>query len=115
MIQTKRIYDPPSKDDGRRVLVMRLWPRGIKKNQIDEWYKELGTELTLIKAWKSGKIDWAEFKKKYLFYIRQEKCKSLIQELAKRGKKEMITLLCSCEDESHCHRSLLKSEIEKYI
>jgi uncharacterized protein YeaO (DUF488 family) len=94
---------------------MRLWPRGVKKNHIDIWYKELGTELELIKAWKSGKIDWSEFKKKYLSYIRQKDFQSLIQELAKRARKETITLLCSCEDESHCHRNLLKSEIEKYI
>ena len=115
MIKTKRIYEPSSKDDGVRILVMRFWPRGVRKNQVDLWYKGLGTEPDLIKAWKSGKIEWSDFKKKYLSYIRQVEHKPIIQELAKRAKEESITLLCSCEDESYCHRSILKSEIERYI
>jgi uncharacterized protein YeaO (DUF488 family) len=59
----KNIYDKPEQSDGKRILVMRLWPRGISKDKIDVWMKELGTEKELIKKWKAGKIDWSHFAK----------------------------------------------------
>ena len=48
--RTKRVYEPREPTDGTRLLVMRLWPRGIKKNHVDAWFKELGAEVPLIKA-----------------------------------------------------------------
>ena len=62
MIKTaKTVYDKPESSDGKRILVMRLWPRGVAKDKVDVWFKELGTEKELIKRWKSGKISWKEF------------------------------------------------------
>jgi uncharacterized protein YeaO (DUF488 family) len=54
----KTIYDPKSKDDGFRVLVMQYWPRGVRKQKVDVWYRDLGTSKELIKAWKAGTITW---------------------------------------------------------
>ncbi len=66
MIKTeKTIYDEVEKSDGARILVMRIWPRGIKKEKIDLWLKELGTENELIKQWKEEKITWAQFTREY--------------------------------------------------
>jgi len=50
MLRTKRVYDPPEKSDGTRVLVMRLWPRGIKKSAVDLWLKDLGAEVGNTRA-----------------------------------------------------------------
>ncbi|MDO8426868.1 MAG: DUF488 family protein [Deltaproteobacteria bacterium] len=54
LVKTKSIYDPPTKDDGLRVLVTRYWPRGVKKEEQDFWLRGMGPIPELIKAWKSG-------------------------------------------------------------
>jgi uncharacterized protein YeaO (DUF488 family) len=105
-VKTKNIYEPAQAGDGFRVLIMRLWPRGVKKEKIDYWEKELGTPPELIKKWKSGSINWSEFSRQYLEFAAAHKDK--IAELASRAKKETITLLCSCHDSKHCHRELLR-------
>jgi uncharacterized protein YeaO (DUF488 family) len=109
----KSIYDPRSKDDGFRVLVMQYWPRGVKKEKIDAWYKDLGTSKELIKAWKAGKVTWPQFKMRYIAELKEKHKQTLVHELAKRAKKEKITLLCGCRDPNTCHRIILKEQIEK--
>ena len=109
----KSIYDPKSPNDGLRVLVMRYWPRGIKKDQVDIWFRDLGTSAELIEAWKSGTISWVGFRKGYLADVKGESMRAIIRELAKRAKTEKITLLCSCRDHTRCHRAILKELIER--
>ncbi len=112
MIKTeKTVYEPKEAKDGVRILVMRIWPRGISKDKVDEWQKELGTEPELIKKWKAGKISWDAFAKEYKESLKGKE--ELLQKLAKEAKKHTLTLLCSCKDEKHCHRYLLKEAIEK--
>lgn len=116
MIKTsKNIYDPPEASDGQRILVMRLWPRGVSKEKlkIATWKKELGTEPDLIKKWKSGSIAWGDFAKAYRAGLKGKE--ALLKELAQEAKKGTVTLLCSCKDEKHCHRYLLREAIEKLI
>ena len=108
----KSIYDPKSRDDGFRVLVMQYWPRGVKKQKIDAWYKDLGTSKELIKAWKAGKMTWPKFKKRYIADLEKRHKQVLIHELARRAEKERVTLLCGCRDPNTCHRSILKEQIE---
>ena len=108
-VRTKRAYDPKAPGDGMRVLVMRLWPRGIKKSRVDIWLKELGAELPLIRAWKSGKVTaWADFRRRYLAGLRKAAARAQLRELKALAKKGGVTLLCACPDESRCHRGLLK-------
>jgi len=109
----KSIYDPQSKSDGSRVLVMQYWPRGVKKERIDEWYRDLGTSKELIKAWKEKQITWSQFKKRYITQLKDQNKQPLIRQLAQRAKIERITLLCSCSDPNKCHRSILKEQIMK--
>ncbi|MGI0091880.1 MAG: DUF488 domain-containing protein [Nitrososphaerales archaeon] len=114
MIKTeKSIYDKPEKSDGERILVMRYWPRGISKDKIDLWMKELGTDKDLIKKWKSGKITWNEFKKWYKKELGGKQ--DLLTDLANRSKRGDITLLCTDKDAEHCHRTILGEEIEKIV
>jgi uncharacterized protein YeaO (DUF488 family) len=114
MIKTeKTIYDPQDKTDGKRILVMRLWPRGISKEKIDTWAKEVGTEPELIKKWKAGKISWKDFSHEYMKSLKGKE--PFLKELAAEAKHHTITLLCSCKDENHCHRSLLKKAIEAFL
>lgn len=114
-VQTKRVSEPASAQDGRRILVMSLWPRGVKKSRVDEWQRELGTPLELIRKWKSAKITWPELRKGYLASLKQPAQRKSLAALVGLARKECITLLCSCADESRCHRTLLKKVIEKAL
>jgi uncharacterized protein YeaO (DUF488 family) len=110
-IQTaKTVYEPPSKEDGKRILVMHIWPRGIAKTRVDTWFKELGTEEPLIKAWKSNQISWEAFRKSYLKSLlgKEEK----LEELAQEACHGPISLLCGCKDEHRCHRIILRELLE---
>lgn len=107
----KTIYDRPEESDGKRILVMTMWPRGIKKEKVDLWIKELGTPREVIKKWKSGEIPWREVAKEYRKVLRKHQVQLL--DLLKLSKVGDITLLCSCKDPEKCHRSLLAREIAK--
>jgi uncharacterized protein YeaO (DUF488 family) len=109
----KSIYDLKSGDDGLRVLIMRYWPRGVRKEKVDVWFRDLGTSPELIKRWKSGKMTWEEFRKKYLAELKSKDKQETIRELATRAKIEKVTLLCGCHDANRCHRSILKQYIER--
>ncbi|HZW85575.1 MAG TPA: DUF488 family protein [Nitrososphaerales archaeon] len=111
MIKTKSVYDPAEKSDGKRVLVMTLWPRGVKKEKVDLWLKELGTPRELIRKRKSGKIAWPAFAREYQKSLAGKE--ELLVALATESKETTLTLLCTEKDESQCHRSLLKAIIER--
>ena len=114
MIKTdKTVYDKPERSDGKRILVMRIWPRGISKDKVDVWMKDLGTERDLITKWKSGKISWSDFAKEYRKSLRGKE--EVLKELARESEKQDITLLCTDKDAAHCHRTLLAAEIGKFV
>jgi uncharacterized protein YeaO (DUF488 family) len=110
MIRTKRIYDPPSPEDGYRLLIMRLWPRGVRRAAVDGWEKDLGPSRELLTSFRAGKLGWEDLAARY----REEM--STREELLGRyrdlGRRETLTLLCSCQDEARCHRTLLKEILE---
>ena len=106
----KTVYDPPEPSDGKRVLVMTLWPRGVSKGKVDVWMKDLGTRRETIKRWKAGKITWAEFTKEYRKSLKGKE--NLLRQLSAESKKGAVTLLCTEKDYTRCHRSLLKEAIE---
>ena len=109
-LHTKRIYDPPAPEDGYRLLVMLLWPRGIRKDKIDAWNKDLAPSEKLRRTYIRGGLAWEVYAKAYLeeMISRQEP----LAEVARRAQKQTVTLLCSCQDESRCHRTLLKGLVE---
>ena len=109
----KSVYSPPERSDGRRILVMTPWPRGVSKDRVDAWMKELGTPRDLIRRWKDGKISWSEFKLDYRKSLNGKEM--VLKELANDARKGTITLLCLEKDPALCHRTILKEEIEKYL
>jgi uncharacterized protein YeaO (DUF488 family) len=106
----KSVYSSPEPSDGKRILVMTLWPRGVSRDKIDVWMKELGTPKELIKRYKSGKMTWAEYSRAYRESL--EGKETLLKELAVESKNGTITLLCTERDPTSCHRSILKEAIE---
>lgn len=114
MIKTeKNVYEPREASDGRRILVMRLWPRGVARSHVDEWLKDLGSSRKLIEDWKRERIGWAEAKRRYQEEMKDPEKQKLIRALAERGRKETLTLLCGCRDPNRCHRAILKELIDR--
>ncbi len=113
MIKTARVYDPPSPNDGYRLLVMRLWPRGVRKDAVDGWEKELGPSTELLRAYRDGRIGWREFACRYRAEVGAKR--ELLDDLSRRARVGVATLLCGCEDESRCHRGLLKAMVQRQV
>src|SRR5437660_7805924 len=119
-ITTKRWNDPRNARDGWRVLICRYRPRALpKKDETwDAWYSQLGPSRELHADFygkNSPPITWDEYRRRYLAEMHGEEQQELISGLADlvlEGKT--ITLLCSsaCEDETRCHRTLLRELIE---
>ncbi len=107
----KSVYSPPDPSDGERILVMTLWPRGVSKDKVDRWIKELGTPKDLIKRYKAGEMSWDEYSKEYRRSLKGKE--PILRELASKSKVNTITLLCTEKDPGACHRSLLKEAIEE--
>lgn len=110
-IRTKRIYEPVASDDGERVLIMRLWPRGIRKERVSVWLKELGPVPELLRAYLDEQISWEQYVPRYLAGLARPEAEAAIAEVQRRGATGRVTLLCGCPDETRCHRSLLKAHL----
>jgi uncharacterized protein YeaO (DUF488 family) len=102
LIRTKRVYEQATREDGYRILVDRLWPRGVRKDKakVDLWLKEIAPSNDLRKRFCHDPEKWEEFKKKYETELKQN------QELLRRIKqtekdKGVVTLLYSAKDEEH--------------
>lgn len=107
-IRLKRAYDPPAEADGRRILVDRLWPRGIARAdaKIDDWMKELapGTELRKWFGHDPGR--WVEFQRRYRAEIAgQEEKLGALRQLAEQGP---VTLVYGARDEEHNNAVVLR-------
>ena len=102
MIKVKRVYEKPERDDGWRVLVDRLWPRGMKKEaaHLDAWLKEVAPSDELRKWFGHDPEKWSEFQKKYRVELGKQK--ELIAELKQMEKqKGTLTLLFGAKDQEH--------------
>ena len=108
MIAIKRVYEPKTKTDGTRVLIMRLWPRGIRKTHVDIWLTELGPVLPLMRAFRSGRISWTEYRRRYRKGLARPEAQAPLATVRAYEKSGRVTLLCGCPDENRCHRSLLR-------
>ncbi len=114
MIRIERIYNPV-KGDGLRILVDRLWPRGLTKDEakIDLWLKELGPSNELRKWYGHDPARWVEFKKKFFQELDQKK--ELVEQILIREKEEDLILLYGAKDEEHNNAVALKEYIETIL
>lgn len=114
MIKIKRAYDPEEKDDGYRILVDRLWPRGIKKSElaIDEWAKELAPSAELRRRFSHDPSRWNDFKKSYRMELRSAEARSKIDSLAMLARRKTVTLIYSARDIEHNNAVVLKEVLD---
>ena len=114
-IRTGRVYAAAGRRDGARVLIMRLWPRGIRKARVDRWLKELGPSLPLLRAFRRGDLGWAAYRRRYLAGLARAPAQAALDEVRALVRRRTVTLLCGCADESRCHRTLLRIYVAKRV
>lgn len=112
MIQVKRAYEPASKSDGARFLVERLWPRGVRKEDlhVEEWLKEVAPSTELRKWFHHEPAKWREFRQRYFREL--EKHPDVWQPLLARSRKGRVSLVYSSHDAEHNNAIALKEYLE---
>lgn len=126
-VKTKRVGEPSAPADGTRILVTRYRPRAVRRGAETwhAWDKRLAPSIELLdaafgKVRSGGKVTrgarpplpWAEFVRRFAAEMDAPMARAALAELRARAKAEMLTLLCYCEDEAHCHRGLLRAMVE---
>jgi uncharacterized protein YeaO (DUF488 family) len=115
MVKLKRAYEPASRGDGARVLVERLWPRGIRKEALalDEWCKEIAPSTELRKWFSHDPKRWSEFKLRYREELKEAAASERLRALADLSVSRTLTLVFSSHDTEHNNAVVLKAEIER--
>jgi uncharacterized protein YeaO (DUF488 family) len=112
-IRLKRVYAPPAPDDGVRVLVDRLWPRGLSKSEaaVDRWLKELAPSAELRRWFGHDPARWDEFRRRYQAELAQ--ATDLLDELRALARGRRVTLLFSAKDEAHNNAMVLRDVLSQ--
>jgi uncharacterized protein YeaO (DUF488 family) len=112
VIKLKRAYEPPERTDGSRVLVDRLWPRGLTKSsaRIDLWLKELAPSTALRNWFSHDPSRWDSFRARYLREL--EKHPEAVQQLDEHLRRGAVTLVFAAKDTEHNNAVALKEYIE---
>ena len=107
-IQLKRVYEAPAASDGTRILVDRLWPRGIAKAKarVDLWLKDIAPSDTLRRRFHGHPEDWDEFRKAYAVELKE--AKDAVKALRGHLRQGAVTLLYAARDEEHNNAVALK-------
>jgi uncharacterized protein YeaO (DUF488 family) len=115
VIQTKRVCEPRSRQDGARFLVERLWPRGVKKEELDAqaWLKDVAPSPELRKWFGHDPAKWREFKRRYVAELNKEP--EAWAPILQAARKKNVTLLYSARDTEHNSAILLKQYLDKKL
>jgi uncharacterized protein YeaO (DUF488 family) len=113
MLRLKRAYEPKASSDGQRILVDRLWPRGLSKKRvaIDAWMKELAPSAALRRWFAHDPRKWVEFQKRYKVELRTQS--ELLDKIAKRALRGRVTLVYGARDEAHNDAVVLSAVIRR--
>ena len=112
MIVLGSVYDPPDAPY-RRLLIMRRWPRGVRKDAVDDWERQLGPSEELLDRYLAWEVDWPGFAKGYRSEMAEQP--QLIAWVAGVALRNGVTLLCGPHADERCHRSLLAELIEQRL
>jgi uncharacterized protein YeaO (DUF488 family) len=112
-VRLKRIHDPAARDDGYRVLVDRIWPRGLRRADaaIDAWLKEIAPSTGLRKWFGHDPARWDEFLQQY--HRELDERPDLVAELAERARQGTVTLCYAARDREHNNAVALKAYLER--
>ena len=114
-ISLKRVHEKSSLKDGKRILVERLWSRGLKKDEarIDEWLREVAPSTELRKWFGHDPAKWDEFKERY--WKELDKKKDIISKLAKERLENKVTFVFAAKDQQYNNAVALKKYIENQL
>jgi len=112
MVHIKRAYEPPSRSDGTRIMVDRLWPRGLNKEQVKvvKWMQKLGPSTELRKLFGHDPAHWKEFRKRYKAELRSPEALAMLKEVSETAARGTVTLVYSAKDEEH-NQAVVISEV----
>lgn len=113
MIRLKRAYEPAAPEDGYRVLVERLWPRGLRKTDahLDDWLKDVAPSDALRRWFGHEPSRFAEFRDRYRRELHAEPARTAFADLARRAARQTITLVFAARDEQHNNAVVLAQEL----
>jgi uncharacterized protein YeaO (DUF488 family) len=116
MLRLKRAYEPAEEADGRRILVERLWPRGVAKDKahLDAWMKELAPSADLRKWYGHVLERWPEFRRRYIAELEQPERQRLLEELAESARNGPVTLVYSTHDTEHSGAAVLRDYLKEH-
>lgn len=116
-IAVKRAYEPAGARDGRRILVDRVWPRGLSKDELelDEWCRELAPSTELRKWFGHDPQRWEEFRKRYTAELRSAHAREEIARIAGLAKRGKVTLLYGARDEEHNQAIVLRDYLQRLV
>lgn len=102
-VQVKRAYEAPAKEDGKRVLVDRVWPRGVKKEalKLESWAKEVAPTTELRRWFGHDPEKWPEFRKRYREELRDDAHREALDSIRALAGAGCVTLVYSARDEAH--------------
>lgn len=111
-ILLKRAYDPAEPDDGFRILVDRLWPRGVSKDsaRIDLWLKDIAPSATLRKWFDHDPLKWSEFRDRYFLELNDNP--EVVEQLMEYVRRGLVTFVYGAKDKEHNHAVVLKAYLE---
>jgi uncharacterized protein YeaO (DUF488 family) len=114
MVRIKRAYDPPRAEDGERILVDRLWPRGMAKEsaRLASWIREIGPTTELRKWFGHDPSRWEEFRRRYERELHRPDKRAILRDLAERSRGGILTLVYASKDEVRNNAVVLKDLIE---
>jgi uncharacterized protein YeaO (DUF488 family) len=108
-VRYRRIYDEASPEDGRRILVDRLWPRGMRKQDahVDEWMRDVAPSTELRRWYGHDRDRYAEFRRRYLAELRAPEREQAVQRLRETAGNSRMTLLTAARDLEHSEAAVL--------
>jgi uncharacterized protein YeaO (DUF488 family) len=108
-VRVRRVYDPPEPDDGVRVLVDRLWPRGLSKDaaRVDEWPKGLTPSTELRRWYHAGQGSYEEFRQRYEAELAEPEAAELLAHLRASARRGRVTLLTASKAPEESHAAVL--------
>lgn len=117
MLKIKRVYEKKEASDGRRILIDRLWPRGVSKSEaeVDEWLKEVSPSSELRKWFGHDPDKWPEFRRRYLKELSSSEKKSLLQDLAQEASRSNVTLVYGAKDTENSHAKVLEELLSGWM
>lgn len=113
-VEVKRAYEPAAKSDGTRVLVDRIWPRGVSKEKlaVEHWLKAVAPTTELRKWFAHEAEKWSEFEQRYTEELADGEQAQALQQLRAYGGEGRLTLVYSARDEQHNQAVVLKKLLE---